>query len=291
MSIDRRQLRDQIHALYRREHDALGERGTLESLDRARRWALSPTLKAGGVLVFPHAGVFDCGDLIGAVVHACLDSGVDRVIVISVLHAFSDEMQAARVDVTAGRDPARWPFWGIWGPGVPGREEWRDDHSLISFRHYWAAETGRRGIAGPDRIERYPYLAGGHPERLPGVEALARLAEDAVIVSTADPFHHGIGYGDGPGKALEPLKGGLDLARATINEGIEILARGDYAGYDRHCAAAKSDGRDAGQVFRYLRGPLAGRIVDLAYTDTSTLYGQPSPTWVAAPLVEWTRAS
>jgi hypothetical protein len=291
MAIDRRQLRDQIHALYRREHDALGARGTLESLDRARRWDLTPALKAGGVLVFPHAGVFDCGDQIGAVVHACLDSGADRVIVISVLHAFSDEMQAARVDVTAGGDPAQWPFWGIWGPGVAGREEWRDDHSLISFRHYWAAETARRGIAGPERIERYPYLAGGHPERLPGFEALASLAENAVIVSTADPFHHGIGYGDPQGKALEPLRGGLDLARATINEGIEILARGDYAGYDRHCARAKSDGRDAGQVFRYLRGPLRGRIVDLAYTDTATLYDQPSPTWVAAPLVEWTRAS
>jgi hypothetical protein len=289
MATDRRRLRDEIHALYRREHDALGERGTLECLDRARRWDLAPTLKSGGVLVFPHAGVFDCGEQVAAVVHACLDSGADRVIVISVLHAFSDEMQAARVDVTAGGDPARWPFWGIWGPGVDGREEWKDDHSLISLRHFWAAETARRGISGPERIERYPYLAGGHPEKLPGLNALARLAEDAVIISTADPFHHGIGYGDAPGKALEPLEGGLSLARATIEEGLEILGRGDYTGYEQHCVRAKSDARDAGQVFRHLRGPLQGRILDLAYTDTTALYNQPRPTWVAAPLVEWQR--
>ena len=42
-----------------------------------------------------------------------------------------------------------------------------------------------------------------------------------------------------------------------------ILARGDYWGYNRHCVEAKSDARDAGQVFRYLRGPMQGRILDL----------------------------
>ena len=39
---------------------------------------------------------------------------------------------------------------------------------------------------------------------------------------------------------------------------MELLGRGDYAGYDAHCVEAKSDARDAGQVFRYLRGELAG---------------------------------
>ena len=53
-------------------------------------------------------------------------------------------------------------------------------------------------------VERYPYLAGGHPELLPGVEALAELAEHSVIVSTADAFHHGIGYGTPPDRAFEP---------------------------------------------------------------------------------------
>ncbi len=265
----------------------MGERGTFDRLDQGRRWDLAPTLEAGGVLVFPHAGVLDCGHQIAAVVNACLDSGADRVIVVSVLHAFTDEMQDARVRVAAGEDPARWPFWGIQGPGIAGREEWRADHSLVSFRHFWAAETRRRGTRGPEVIERYPYLAGGKPGRLPGIDELARLADDAVIVSTADAFHHGVGYGDPPERALHPDEGGLELARKTINEGIEILGRGDYWGYDQHCVRAKSDGRDAGQVFRCLRTVTAGRILDLTHTDTAELYQQPRPTWVAAGLIEW----
>ena len=65
---------------------------------------------------------------------------------------------------------------------------------------------------------------------------------------------------------------------------------GDYAGYDAHCVKAKSDARDAGVVFRYLRGELHGSILDMAYTDASALYEAPDPTWVAAPLVECRRA-
>jgi hypothetical protein len=289
VSLDRQRLKEQIHQLYRAEHEEMGERGTLERLERAREWDLAPTLAAGGVVVFPHAGVLDCGHHTAAAVHGCLDSGADRVVVISVLHAFTDEMQDARTRVSAGEDPSQWPVWGIQGPGIDGRDEWTDDHSLISFRHFWEAETKRRGIVAPEVVERYPYLAGGWPDRLPGIEELVALAEDAVVVSTADPFHHGIGYGDPPGRALDPHDGGLDLARATIEEGIDLLARGDYAGYDAHCVEAKSDARDAGVVFRYLRGELQGEILDLTYTDAAALYESPDPTWVAAPLVEWKR--
>ena len=289
-ALDRQKLKERIHELYRLEHQELGERGTLERLERGREWDLASTLASGGVVVFPHAGVADCGHQVAAAVHGCLDSGADRVIVISVLHAFTDEMQEARTRVSAGEDPSTWKYWGIQGPGIEGRDEWRDDHSLISFRHFWAAETKRRGIAGPEVVERYPYLAGGHPERLPGIDELAALAEDAVIVSTADPFHHGIGYGDPPDRALAPDEGGLELARETIGEGIALLAAGDYRGYDAHCLEAKSDARDAGVVFRYLRGVLHGSILDMTYTDAAALYDAPDPTWVAAPLVEWRRA-
>jgi hypothetical protein len=287
MSLDRQKLREEIQALYRREHEAIGERGTLERLDQARQWDLAPVLEGGGVLVFPHTSVLDCGHHTAAVVNACLDSGADRVLVISVLHAITDQMQGARVRVAAGEDPSQWSFWGIQGPGISGHDDWRSDHSLVSFRHFWTAETKRRRIAGPQIVERFPYLAGGRPERLPGIDEVARLAEDAVLVSTADAFHHGIGYGDPPDAARHPHQGGLDLARKTIEEGIRILEGGDYAGYNQHCVRAKSDARDAGQVFRYLRGPMRGRILDMTYTDTSELYRQPKPTWVAGPLLEW----
>ena len=108
-----------------------------------------------------------------------------------------------------------------------------------------------------------------------------------MIVSTADAFHHGIGYGDPPAESYHPEAGGLALARKTLAEGIALLEQGDYWGYNQHCVKAKSDARDAGQVFRYLRGPLKGDMVDLTYSDATELYKQPSPTWVAATLFDW----
>ena len=285
--MERDQLQKDIIALYTREHEALGEEGTYRLLEEGRQWDLSGVLSSGGVAVFPHVGVADCGQQVAAVVHACLDSGAGRVLVVSVLHAFTDEMEAARIRVANGGDPAEEETWGIQGPGLPGREEWRYDHVLMSFRHFWKAETARRGVKGPQVIERYPYLAGGRPDLLPGIEELQEIAEDAVIVSTADAFHHGIGYGDAPENSLYPDQGGLDLARRRIDEGIGLLERGDYWGYNQHCVEAKSDARDAGQVFRYLRGPMKGEIVDLTCSDAAELYKAPAPTWVAAALVQW----
>jgi hypothetical protein len=291
MELDRDQLQRDIIALYTREHQELGTAGTIDYLEKGRDWDLSYTLDQGGVLVFPHAGVKDCGYQIAAAVHACLDSGADRVLVVSVLHAFTAEMENARRAVAAGGAPSDWKFWGIQGPGiVNGRDEWKGDHALMSWRHFWDAEVRRRGLT-PDRtpevIERYPYLAGGKPEQLPGIEALAELAKDAVIVSTADPFHHGIGYGDTPENSFDHDAEGLARAQSVIEDGIRILGSGDYWGYNQHCVTAKSDHRDAGQVFRYLRGPMHGRVVDITYSDASDLYKQPAPTWVAAPLVAW----
>src|SRR5215203_993546 len=49
MQLDRQTLQQDIHALYRAEHAAMGERGTLERLDRARQWDLAATVRAGGV--------------------------------------------------------------------------------------------------------------------------------------------------------------------------------------------------------------------------------------------------
>ena len=287
MQLNLNRLHKEILEMYQAEHEALTRGKTQEILERASQWHLAPTLQAGGVLAFPHAGVADCGYQIAAVVQACLDSGADRVLVVSVLHAFTDEMEQARRDVANGANPSHYSCRGIQGPGLEGRQDWRTDHVLMSFRHFWYAETRRRGIHGPEVIERYPYLAGGRPESLAGIDELENIARDAVIVSTADAFHHGIGYGDAPEKSLYPHLGGLDLARKTIETGLDILGKGDYWGYNQHCVEAKSDARDAGQVFRFLRGPMHGRILDLTSSDAAELYHQPPPTWVAAALVEW----
>ena len=291
MELDRDQLQKDIHALYAREHAELGESGTLEHLKRAEQFKLADTLNAGGVLVFPHAGVQDCGYQVATCVQACLDSGADKVLVISVLHAFTDEMEQARRRVASGADVTGEKFWGIQGPGIDGRQEWTGDHALISWRHFWNAEVKRRGLSEkqiPQVIERYPYLAGGKPEILPGIEELQELAKNAVIVSTADAFHHGIGYGTPPEEAFHPDAEGLAKAQATIEAGMAILSKGDYPGYNQHCVEAKSDARDAGQVFRYLRGEMRGKVIDITYSDATQLYNQPPPTWVAAALMEWT---
>ncbi len=290
MELDRDALQKKVHALYAKEHAALGDSGTLDHLERAEQWQLAAPLSAGGVLVFPHAGVHDCGYQIAACVQAALDSRADNVVVLSVLHAFTQAMEAARVAVAAGADPAQFEFWGIQGPGIEGRREWQGDHALISWRHFWRAELARRGIApdkAPNVHERYPYLAGGQPQNLPGIDELARLMEDAVVVSTADPFHHGIGYGDAPEATYDHDAAGLAHAQSVIEAGIKLLEAGDYAAYNQHCIEAKSDARDTGQVYRYLRGPMTGNVLDLSYTDSSDLYDQPKPTWVAGALIEW----
>ena len=288
MDHDRAMLQREILALYDSELSALGEKKTLDLLDRGRQWDLSGTIASGGVVVFPHALVNDCGYQVAAAVHACLDSGADKVLVISVLHAFTEEMDWARREVAKGMSPSKSRFWGIQGPKAPSsRNEYRADHALMIFRHLWHAEVKRRGKPAPELIERYPYLAGGKPETLPGLEAIARLAENAAVVSTADPFHHGIGYGDDFDTALFPEDGGLDRARSSIEEGIRLLENQDYWGYNEHCVEARSDARDAGQLFTYLRGPMKGSIVDLSYSNADKLYKAPKPTWVATALIDW----
>jgi hypothetical protein len=288
----RDELQEKILKLYRDEHEALGEAGGLRQLEQARAWDLSPTLRSGGVVVFPHAGVADCGHQIAAAVNAALDSGADTVLVVSVLHAFTEEMEQARRRVAAGGRPSDEATWGIQGPGLSRGDAWSSDHALMSWRFFWELETRRRGLGAraPRVIERYPYLAGGKPDELPGIDEVAELARSAVIVSTADPFHHGIGYGDAPEDSLPPDESGMALARRRITEGMELLGRQDYWGYNQHCVSAKSDHRDAGQVIALLRGPLKGTNHDLVYTDAGTLYDAPPPTWVAGALIAYERA-
>jgi hypothetical protein len=52
-------------------------------------------------MLFPHKNVKDYGYQVAACVHACLDSDTDHVPVISVLHAFTDDMEQARRRVAA----------------------------------------------------------------------------------------------------------------------------------------------------------------------------------------------
>ncbi len=48
MKLDRDKLQDDIHKLYREEHEALGEAGTERLLEAGRQWDFSETLLSGG---------------------------------------------------------------------------------------------------------------------------------------------------------------------------------------------------------------------------------------------------
>lgn len=286
--MDRTALRDRVNDLYAREHDQLGTDGTHRMLDEAaRQWDLSTTLEDGGVVCFAHVSVADCGPHVAAAVNASLDTGADTVLAISVLHAFTEEMELARRDVADGGEPSEHPAWGIQGPGLDFRDEWRGDHAMRSLRHFWEAETRRRGVTGRRLVERYPYLAGGKPEDLPNLDEVAAIAENAVIVATGDQFHHGIGYGMSPEESLPVGSGGLEAARSSIETGISLIEKGDYWGYNQHCVTARSDDRDAAQLYRYLRGPLRGNLIEIGWSDSTELYDQPPPTWAAGGFIEF----
>ena len=71
-----------------------------------------------------------------------------------------------------------------------------------------------------------PGRAGGKPGELPNIDEVAGIAENAVIVTTGDQFHHGIGYGTPPDEALDPEPDGLAAARAsstTRSAGTSVL--------------------------------------------------------------------
>ena len=290
MDLDRTALQVAVNAQYQHEHDALGIVGTHQMLDDARKWDLGATLADGGIVGFAHVGVADCGVHVAAAVNACLDTDADTVLAISVLHAFTVDMETARRDVAAGGSPADHATWGIQGPGLEFRDEWRGDHAMRSLRHFWDAETKRRGITNHRLVERYPNLAGGNPGDLPNIDETAAIAENAVIVTTGDQFHHGIAYGTPVDEALDAEPDGLRAAGASIEVGIELIERGDYWGYNQHCVTAKSDDRDAAQLFRYLRGPLKGTLLDIGWSDSTGLYEAPPPTWAAGGFIKFEKA-
>lgn len=288
MELDRPALRRKVNDLYHTEHEALGEEGAAKMLtEAAERWDFSDALAGGGVISFAHVAVADCGPHVAAAVNASLDTDADTVLAISVLHAFTDEMERARQEVAAGGAPSDHVTWGIQGPGLEFRKEWMGDHAMRSLRHFWTTATRRRGLTGRRLVERYPYLAGGRPGDLPNLDETAALAENAVILATGDQFHHGIGYGTPPEEALAPEPDGLEAARKSMEQGITLLEEADYWGYNQHCVAAKSDDRDAAQLYRFLRGPMRGRVVDIAWSDSTELYDQPPPTWAAGGFIVW----
>ena len=121
---------------------------------QAEKWDLSETLRQGGSVIFPHSTIEVSGIYTAAAVNACLDSGADRVIVLGVLHALTDELNQARIRVADGGKPEDEIFWGIQGPALKGRREWENEFSLLNFQFLWDCAVRIRGIRAPKLVMR-----------------------------------------------------------------------------------------------------------------------------------------
>jgi hypothetical protein len=139
----------------------------------------------------------------------------------------------------------------------------------------------------PRLFARYPFLVGETPGDLPGLDELEALREaGAALVATADPIHHGAGYGTPAADRLSREATETSaLARAQIAEGYARLARRDFVGFLDHAARVKSDFRDPGPILATLLGDFAFEVVGLELVDYARALGAEEPTWVAGALV------
>jgi hypothetical protein len=266
-----------------------------EILDQGREWSdeLVSTLRGGGGAIFPHTYFSKCGEQMGAVIHAILDSGADQVIVLGTAHPFPGLFEA-RVKEFNGEDISQEPSWGVLDPdSARGKALLGNEFSLSLFKSLWKIEVARRGKKAPRLIERYPHLVNRHPETLPGMQELKELAKNAVIVGTEDYCHHGVAYAVPQNSAMPLGEDALLFARQQIEKGFSILQQGKYAEFYAHGMhlSAIGDPSDVSATIHYLVGKSAvPRILNLKLVDVSQLFeGDPSPSWVAATLAKISR--
>jgi hypothetical protein len=279
---------------YAQERERLGRAGLCACLDRAEALAEQP-VAGQGALVFPHTRLEASGELTAAAALAVLRSGCEDVLALGVLHGARQGDAALVQRARQGEEPALSLLRRLHGPGVPedaGR--WREEFSLDNFCALLEAAAGRAGKRRPRVIRRFPFLVGETPGNLPGAEELEQwIARGAVLVATADPIHHGAGYGTPDAECL-PLAGAraLEFARATVERGFGLLAVRDYAGFLRDAAAVRSDFRDVGPVMaQLLPGPRCEATVHrVELVDYADALGAPQPTWVAGALAAFSGA-
>lgn len=141
-----------------------------EILDQGKKWSqeLTLALTDGGGAIFPHTFFSKCGEQMGAVIHAILDSGADQVILLGTTHPFP-HLLPARIKEFNGEDISQEPSWGILDLEFANAKAiLKDEFSLNLFKSLLKIEVEHRGIKTPRLIERYPSLVNRHPETLPG---------------------------------------------------------------------------------------------------------------------------
>ncbi len=272
--------------IYQDERDRLSSKDIDLILDSGRAWDLSKTLDEHGVAIFPHSYLSVCAPYIAACVHGALDSGSDHVLVLGVLHSFSDVLFAARRLERAHQDLSNFPLRGVHGPRKQRGDHWKAEYSLLSFIFLWNEEVKRRGIKPPKLTIRFPYLVNREPHTLPGIHELERIAKDACLIATSDICHHGVAYGAKPEDVLVG-EAAYEYAGKSISDNLKLLMTGDLERYYEHCIKISSDSYDVCPIIYHLRGALRPKILEYAISDTSLFYaGTPTPSWVAAALIE-----
>nr|MBA3846143.1 hypothetical protein [Planctomycetota bacterium] len=217
--------------------------------------------------------------------------GCEHVLALGVLHG-GREADAALVSAARRGDPAaRAALRRVHGPGIAGDGgHWRDEFSLDGFMALLPLAARRCARRAPTVVARFPFLSAGDPAALPGIDELrALIAGGCAVVATADPVHHGVGYGT----LLAAQRTGDDalaLACSSISAQLAALAVGNHAAFAARCAADASDFRDTGAVLAELI-PGSGAIRDLILVDYAPTLAVAAPTWVAAGLLSWRPAA
>lgn len=265
-------------------------------LDEGKKWSneITLALNSGGGAIFPHTYISKCGEQMGAVIHAILDSGADQVIVLGTTHPFP-HLLPARIKEFNGEDISQELSWGVLNPELEQHKAiLKDEFSLNLFKALLKIEVERRGKKAPRIIERYPSLANRHPELLPGMQELKKLARNAVVIGTEDYCHHGIAYALPQHSAIPIVEErALKFARQQIEEGFFFLHQNNYAEFYKHGMHlnAIGDPTDVTATIHYLVGSHAkAKILNLKLVDVSQLFeNDPSPSWVAATLATITK--
>jgi hypothetical protein len=264
---------------YAEERAELGAVGLRALVERAADVALP----RHGALVFPHTHLRSSGHFVAAVARAVVRSGREEVLALGVLHGAREEDAALVAAARAGDPAARERLRRVHAPGGHASEEF----SLDGFAALLVAASEVEGRPAPRLVARYPFLAGAEPGTLPGVDELVLLRErGAALVATADPIHHGAGYGT-PREAWLPREVARTIARATIERSLGLLVRFELEAFAKDAQEARSDFRDAGPVLAWLlrrEGALRANVLDLDLADYAATLEAPEPTWVAGAL-------
>ena len=178
---------------YARERVELGEAGLIALLDRAR----VVEAPERGALVFPHTRLEASGELAAAAALAVVRAGCDEVLALGILHGARDADQELVRRAREGAPSARAALRRVHGPDTPNDGgHWTEEFSLDGFIALVELAAKRERRKPPRIVQRYPFLGGERPAELAGADELReRVARGAVLVATADPIHHGAGYG------------------------------------------------------------------------------------------------